>query len=69
VVLTALAAILAFIPLTASVFWGPMAIAMIGGLAVATAATLFVVPALSALALRREREAIPAPPAVLAPAE
>ncbi|MCA3382426.1 MAG: efflux RND transporter permease subunit [Roseomonas sp.] len=53
VVLTALAAIFAFIPLTASVFWGPMAIAMIGGLLVATAATLLIVPALSALALGR----------------
>ncbi|MCX8135272.1 MAG: efflux RND transporter permease subunit [Roseococcus sp.] len=71
VVLTALAAILAFIPLTASVFWGPMAIAMIGGLSVATVATLFVVPALSALALRRPRAAPAAlaPPAVLEPAE
>ncbi len=59
VVLTALAAILAFVPLTTSAFWGPMAVAMIGGLAVATAATLFVVPALHALALRRE--AAPAP--------
>jgi multidrug efflux pump subunit AcrB len=51
VVLTALAAILAFIPLTTSVFWGPMAVAMIGGLAVATATTLLVVPALYGLAL------------------
>jgi multidrug efflux pump subunit AcrB len=51
VVLTALAAILAFIPLTTSVFWGPMAVAMIGGLAVATTATLLVVPALYGLAL------------------
>ncbi|MBY0338493.1 MAG: efflux RND transporter permease subunit [Acetobacteraceae bacterium] len=55
VVLTALAAILAFIPLTQSVFWGPMAIAMIGGLAVATAATLLIVPALHAFALRRPK--------------
>jgi multidrug efflux pump subunit AcrB len=55
VLLTALAAILAFVPLTASAFWGPMAIAMIGGLTVATIATLFVVPTLYALALRREK--------------
>jgi multidrug efflux pump subunit AcrB len=71
VVLTALAAILAFLPLTTSVFWGPMAIAMIGGLLVATAATLFIVPALSALALRKPRaaKAEVAPPALLEPAE
>ncbi len=61
VLLTALAAILAFIPLTHSAFWGPMAMAMIGGLTVATVATLFVVPALYGLALRR---AAPAPPPV-----
>jgi multidrug efflux pump subunit AcrB len=61
VVLTALAAILAFVPLTLSVFWGPMAVAMIGGLAVATLATLMVVPALHALALGRNRNGAPAP--------
>jgi len=55
VLLTALAAIFAFVPLTASAFWGPMAMAMIGGLLVATIATLFVVPTLYALSLRRER--------------
>jgi multidrug efflux pump subunit AcrB len=53
VLLTALAAVLAFIPLTHSVFWGPMAVAMIGGLTLATLATLLVVPALHALALGR----------------
>ena len=41
VVLTALAAILAMIPLSRSIFWGPMAIAMMGGLLVATILTLF----------------------------
>lgn len=46
VVLTSAAAILAMIPLTRSVFWGPMAIAIMGGLVVATALTLVVVPAL-----------------------
>lgn len=70
VVLTALAAILAFIPLTQSVFWGPMAIAMIGGLTVATLATLLLVPALHALALpRRKAAAHVAPPRVAVPAE
>jgi multidrug efflux pump subunit AcrB len=60
VVLTALAAIFAFVPLTLSVFWGPMAVAMIGGLTLATFATLLVVPALNALALPRKRRARPA---------
>ena len=69
VLLTALAAVLAFIPLTLSVFWGPMAIAMIGGLTLATVATLFVVPALYALALPWRRRASQPRGAVLAPAE
>jgi multidrug efflux pump len=68
VVLTALAAVLAFVPLTLSVFWGPMAVAMIGGLTLATVATLLVVPALHALALPRRRAAH-APAGALAPAE
>jgi multidrug efflux pump subunit AcrB len=52
VVLTALASALAFIPLTTNVFWGPMALCMIGGLAVATALTLLFLPALYALTFR-----------------
>lgn len=48
VVLTALAAILAMIPLARSVFWGPMAISMMGGLLVATVLTLVFLPALYA---------------------
>jgi multidrug efflux pump subunit AcrB len=48
VVLTAAAAILAMIPLTRSVFWGPMAISIMGGLIVATVLTLGFVPALYA---------------------
>lgn len=48
VVLTALAAILAMIPLARSVFWGPMAMAIMGGLLVATVLTLFFLPALYA---------------------
>jgi multidrug efflux pump subunit AcrB len=48
VVLTAAAAVLAMIPLTRSVFWGPMAIAIMGGLVIATALTLVFVPALYA---------------------
>ncbi len=45
IVLTALAAILAMIPLTRSVFFGPMAVAIMGGLTVATALTLLFLPA------------------------
>src|SRR5207344_1292557 len=52
VTLTALAAILGMIPLSRSVFWGPMAITIMGGLLVATILTLLVVPALSALWFR-----------------
>jgi len=48
IVLTALAAILAMIPLTRSVFWGPMAWAIMGGLFVATLLTLLFLPALYA---------------------
>ena len=52
VVLTALAAILAMIPLWRSVFWGPMAMVIMGGLMVATLLTLFFLPALYALFYR-----------------
>jgi multidrug efflux pump subunit AcrB len=48
VILTALAAILAFVPLTLDKFWGPMAYVLIGGVAVGTAITLLFVPALYA---------------------
>ncbi len=46
IVLTALAAILAMIPLSRSAFFGPMAVAIMGGLTVATALTLLFLPAL-----------------------
>ena len=46
IVLTAAAAILAMIPLTQSAFFGPMAVAIMGGLTVATALTLLFLPAL-----------------------
>jgi len=69
VLLTALAAVLAFVPLTLSTFWGPMAIAMIGGLTLATLATLLVVPALYALALPWRRRAEAPGGLALAPAE
>ncbi|MGH8050521.1 MAG: efflux RND transporter permease subunit [Arenimonas sp.] len=48
IVLTALAAMLAMIPLSRSVFFGPMATAIMGGLLVATALTLLFLPALYA---------------------
>ncbi len=53
VVLTALAAILAMIPLTRSAFWGPMAVTIMGGLFVATFLTLMFLPALYAIWFRR----------------
>ena len=56
VALTALAAILGMIPLARSIFWGPMAITIMGGLLVATVLTLLVVPALYALWFRVRAE-------------
>ncbi|MDJ1158793.1 efflux RND transporter permease subunit [Chelatococcus sp. SYSU_G07232] len=53
VILTALAAILAMIPLSRSAFWGPMAITIMGGLFVATFLTLLFLPALYALWFRK----------------
>jgi multidrug efflux pump len=47
-VLTAAASILAMIPLSRSVFFGPMAVAIMGGLFVATVLTLLFLPALYA---------------------
>ena len=52
VILTALAAILAMIPLSRSAFWGPMAITIMGGLFVATFLTLLYLPGLYALWFR-----------------
>ena len=52
VLLTALAAILGMIPLARSIFWGPMAITIMGGLFAATLLTLLVVPALYAMWFR-----------------
>lgn len=49
VVLTALAAVLAFVPLTLDSFWGPLAYVLIGGVAVGTLITLLFVPALYAM--------------------
>ncbi len=56
IVLTAAAAVLAMIPLSRSVFWGPMAVAIMGGLIVATVLTLLALPAMYAAAFRVKRE-------------
>jgi len=61
IVLTAAAAVLAMIPLSRSVFWGPMAVAIMGGLIVATALTLLALPAMYAAWFRVRR-----PPAAAA---
>jgi len=59
VILTALAAVLAFVPLTFSAFWGSMAYTLIGGTAGGTVLTLVVLPALYAIWFR-VRESSPA---------
>ena len=56
ILLTAGTAIFAMIPLSRSVFWGPMAVALMGGLLVATALTLLFLPALYAAWFRVKRE-------------
>ena len=69
VVLTAAATVLAMVPLTRSVFWGPMAIAIMGGLTAATVLTIFFVPALYAAWFRVTRQPRPDPaPAAAQPA-
>ena len=55
VLLTALAAALAFVPLTFDSFWGPLAYVLIGGVSVGTVITLLFVPALYALWFRLGR--------------
>jgi len=60
IILTAAAAVLAMIPLSRSVFWGPMAVAIMGGLVVATVLTLLALPALYAAWFRVERRSPPA---------
>jgi multidrug efflux pump len=52
IVLTAAAAVLALIPLVRSDFFGPMAVAMMGGLVIATVLTLVFLPALYAVLFR-----------------
>ena len=56
IMLTAAAAILGMLPLMRSVFWGPMAVAIAGGLIVATVLTLLVLPVMYAVAYRVKGE-------------
>ncbi len=56
VALTAMAAILAMVPLSRSAFWGPMALTIMGGLFVATFLTVLFLPALYATWFRRHLE-------------
>lgn len=58
ITLTAAAAVLAMIPLQNSIFWGPMAVAIMGGLVVATGLTLLSLPALYSLVYGRQEEAL-----------
>jgi multidrug efflux pump len=52
IMLTAISTVLGFIPIAPTVFWGPMAFAIMGGLFVATMLTLIVLPALYVIFLR-----------------
>jgi multidrug efflux pump subunit AcrB len=61
IMLTACAAILGMVPIAPTVFWGPMAYAMMGGLAVATALTLIFLPSLYVLWFKIGEKKIPAP--------
>ena len=64
IVLTAAAAVLAMIPLSRSVFWGPMAVAIMGGLVVATVLTLLALPAMYAAWFKVRRESAAPDPAL-----
>lgn len=58
IMLTALAAVLAMIPLSRSIFFGPMAVAIMGGLVIATLLTLFFLPALYAAWFKVKKQVI-----------
>jgi len=55
IMLTALTAVLALIPISRGVFWGPLAYAMMGGILVATVLTILVLPAAYALFFGKEK--------------
>jgi len=62
IMLTAISTVLGFIPIAPTVFWGPMAFAIMGGLFVATVLTLLVLPALYVIFFRaKEVESQPSP--------
>ena len=72
IMLTAAAAVLALVPLAESLFWGPMALAMMGGLVAATILTLTFLPALYALSFgvdtpSASAEKTPGPEAIPSP--
>jgi multidrug efflux pump subunit AcrB len=67
ILLTAAAAIFGMVPIAPTVFWGPMAYAIMGGLAVATALTLVFLPALYVAWFRLSEDAAPPSPAAPAP--
>jgi multidrug efflux pump subunit AcrB len=52
IVLTAISTVLGMIPIAGTVFWGPMAVTIMGGLSVATLLTLIFLPALYVAAFR-----------------
>lgn len=58
IMLTALTAVLALIPISRGVFWGPLAYAMMGGILVATVLTILILPAGYALFFGRERKKV-----------
>lgn len=62
IVLTAMTAVLALIPISWGVFWGPLAYSMMGGILVATVLTILVLPAGYALFFGREPKTKPAEP-------
>jgi len=67
IMLTAISTVLGFIPIAPTVFWGPMAFAIMGGLFVATMLTLIVLPALY-VAFFRVKEPVGRPVKEPAPA-
>ena len=60
-ILTAISTVLGLIPIAPTVFWGPMAFAIMGGLLVATLLTLILLPVLYVTVLGNEKESPAAP--------
>ena len=58
IMLTAISTVLGLIPIAPTVFWGPMAFAIMGGLFVATILTLIVLPVLYLIAFRAKEPAV-----------